>query len=92
MYPVFKTEQNVNKFVLVQLPSKREIFQRTGQVAVNPNGVYTGDQSVKYGQEIGERMDNFVRNAEMAASLVNTAIDTSDKESAGKVVKQNENE
>lgn len=92
MYPLFKTEQDVNKFVLVQLPSKKEIFQRTGQVAVNPNGVYTGDQPVKYGQEIGERMENFVHNAEMAASLVNTPQNTAEKGTARQTVKEQENE
>lgn len=92
MYPIFKKEQDINAFVLVHLPSKREIFQRTGQIAVSPNGVYTGDQPVKFGQEIGERMENFVQNAEMAESLVNTPQNTSEKGTARQTVKASENE
>lgn len=92
MYPIYKPEQDVNKFVLVNLPSKREIFQRTGQIAVSPNGVYTGDQPVKYGQEIGERMENFVHNAEMAMSIVNTPQNTSEKDTARQTVEASENE
>ncbi len=91
MYPIFKEGQDVNAFVLVQLPSKKEIFQRTGQIAVNPNGVYTGDQPVKFGQSIGERMENFIHNAEVAQTLVDTPQDTSDKDTASKVVNEAEN-
>lgn len=33
----------VNKFVDVNLPTKAQIFGRTGQHAVQPAGAYTGD-------------------------------------------------
>lgn len=92
MFPLFEGMKNPNEFVSVLLPSKREIFGRTGQVAVTPNGVYTGDQPVKMGQDIGQRMEDFVQNAEMAASLVNTPQDTSEKDTARQTVKASENE
>lgn len=92
MFPLFEGMKNPNEFVFVQLPTKREIFGRTGQVAVTPNGVYTGDQPVKMGQDIGQRMEDFIQNAEIAATLVNTPQDTAEKDTAHQTVKQHENE
>lgn len=37
-------EMLVNKFVDVSLPTKSQIFARTGQHAVNPGGMYTGEE------------------------------------------------
>lgn len=38
----------VNKFVDVALPTKKQIFGRTGQRAVQPSGSYTGDEEVHF--------------------------------------------
>lgn len=39
-----------NKFVKVYLPTKAQIFARTGQRAVSPSGSYTGDDSARFGK------------------------------------------
>lgn len=45
-YPI--DEMFTNKFVAVTLPTKKQIFARTGQRAVNPSGMYTGDDAVHF--------------------------------------------
>lgn len=37
-----------NRFVDVALPTKREIFARTGQHAVNAGGLYSGEDAVHF--------------------------------------------
>lgn len=39
-----------NRFVKVTLPTKAQVFARTGQVAVSPSGSYSGDDSVRFGK------------------------------------------
>lgn len=39
----------VNKFVETKLPTKAQIFSRTGQRSVNPAGAYTGDTGARIG-------------------------------------------
>lgn len=40
------SKMHPNKFVHCEVPTKREIFARTGGAAVNPSGIYTGDDPV----------------------------------------------
>lgn len=61
-------KMNINKFVDVQLPSKAQIFSRTGQRAVSPAGMYTGDNDVKFGMKPTEQAAAFVEAAESAES------------------------
>lgn len=39
-----------NKFVKVILPTKAQIFARTGQVAVSPSGSYSGYDPAQFGK------------------------------------------
>lgn len=39
-----------NRFVKVVLPTKAQIFARTGQVAVSPSGSYSGDDPARFGK------------------------------------------
>ena len=41
-------EMFTNRFVDVQLPTKKQIFARTGQKAVNPSGLYSGEDAVQF--------------------------------------------
>lgn len=53
-----------NKFVLVELPTKSQIFSRTGQRAVSPAGSYTGDLSANFGKTPTDSAMEFVATAE----------------------------
>ena len=53
-----------NKFVKTMLPTKRQIFARTGQIAVTPNGVYTKDEPAHLGRTQTESMNEFAKAAE----------------------------
>lgn len=53
-----------NRFVETVLPTKAQIFARTGQRSVAPNGVYTGDESVGIGMSATEKAEAFARQAE----------------------------
>lgn len=64
MYFLPKDEMNINKFVHSELPSKRQIFYRTGQRSVSPAGSYTGEDSVVIGATPTEQADRFAKNAE----------------------------
>lgn len=39
-----------NKFTKVYLPTKAQIFARTGQRAVSPSGSYSGDDPARFGK------------------------------------------
>lgn len=54
----------INKFTYTQLPSKAQIFSRTGQRSVNPSGSYSGDVSVKFGQSKTAQVAEFIQAAE----------------------------
>lgn len=41
-------EMFTNRFVDVTLPTKSQIFARTGQHAVNPSGMYSGEDAVHF--------------------------------------------
>lgn len=68
MIPLTK-KQHINAFVDTPLPSKRQIFARTGQVAVNPSGMYSGDIPVSLGQSTTQNMEHFVREVELQAAM-----------------------
>lgn len=55
----------VNKFVYVELPTKAQIFSRTGQRAVSPNGEFTKDEPAVFGKSNTQSMAEFVAAAEM---------------------------
>lgn len=54
----------INKFTYTELPSKAQIFSRTGQRSVNPSGSYSGDESVKFGQSKTAQVAEFAQAAE----------------------------
>lgn len=39
-----------NRFVKVMLPTKAQIFARTGEVAVQPSGSYSHDDPARFGK------------------------------------------
>lgn len=53
-----------NKFVEVELPNKKQIFARTGQVAVNPAGMYSHDEPCRFRSTPTESAAAFVSAAE----------------------------
>lgn len=53
-----------NKFVFVMLPSKKQIFARTGQRAVSPAGSYSKDDPVSFGKTPTQSAEEFARSAE----------------------------
>lgn len=57
-------KMNINKFVDVQLPTKAQIFDRTGQRAVAPSGLYTLDDPALIGRSTTESAERFARMAE----------------------------
>lgn len=57
-------EMFVNKFVEVHLPTKKQIFARTGQHAVAPGGSYTGDDAVHFKDTPTSGLNRLVRDAE----------------------------
>lgn len=57
-------KMDVNKFVDVPLPTKAQIFARTGQRAVTPNGVYTKDDPARFGHTQTEQMNDFTNAVE----------------------------
>lgn len=60
-----KDEMFPNHFVDVELPTKKQIFARTGQVAVNPAGVYSGeDNAVCFSSTPTESADSFIKGIE----------------------------
>ena len=57
-------EMFANKFVETQLPTKGQIFDRTGKRAVSPAGTYTGDDPARIGSSPTEQAEAFARAAE----------------------------
>jgi len=53
-----------NHFTETMLPTKAQIFDRTGQRAVAPNGAYSGDDAVRIGSSSTEKAEAFARTAE----------------------------
>lgn len=59
----------VNRFSTVMLPTKRQIFARTGQRAVSPSGSYTGEESANFGNTPTQSAEEFARAAEAFETL-----------------------
>lgn len=57
-------KMDVNAFVYCEVPTKREIFSRTGGAPVTPNGVYTGEESARMNRFPTESAEDLVRAAE----------------------------
>lgn len=51
---------DINNFVDVQLPTKGQIFSRTGQHAVSPSGSYTKDDPAVFGRTTTESAADFL--------------------------------
>lgn len=62
MIPLPSNEMNINKFVDVKLPSKREIFARVG--GFSSGEMYSGDTPIKPGMKPTEQADALVTAAE----------------------------
>lgn len=54
----------VNKFVYAEVPTKSQIFSRTGQRAVSPSGSYTKDDPAEFGKTPTQSADQFANDAE----------------------------
>lgn len=54
----------VNKFVYCEVPTKAQIFARTGQRAVSASGAYTQDKSYQFGKTPTQSANEFLRDAE----------------------------
>lgn len=55
---------DINKFVDVELPTKAQIFARTGQHAVSPSGSYTGDDPAIIGRSKTESANQFLNDVD----------------------------
>lgn len=53
-----------NRFVHVILPTKKQIFARTGERAVSPSGTYTKDDPAYFGKTPTQSAEEFARAAE----------------------------
>lgn len=54
----------VNAFIHCEVPTKAQIFARTGQRAVAPNGLYTQDKAYQFGKTPTMSASEFVKDAE----------------------------
>lgn len=54
----------INKFVYVEVPTKAQIFSRTGQRAVAPGGAYTKDDPANFGLSPTQEANQFAKDAE----------------------------
>lgn len=64
MLLLLNLKMHPNRFVHCEVPTKRQIFARTGGASVSPNGVYTGDESARMNRFPTESAEDFVRAAE----------------------------
>lgn len=53
-----------NRFVAVELPTKSQIFSRTGKTAVSPAGCFSGEDPCRFGMSTTEAADAFAQAAE----------------------------
>lgn len=67
MLPLIDEKMFPNRFTETKLPTKAQIFARTGQRAVSPAGSYTGDDAVKIHSTQTESAEEFARAAESFA-------------------------
>lgn len=54
----------INKFVYCDVPTKAQIFARTGQRAVSASGAYTQDKSYQFGKTPTQSATEFLRDVE----------------------------
>lgn len=54
----------VNKFVYVEVPTKAQIFARTGQRAVSAAGAYTQDKAYQFGKTPTQSANEFLNDVE----------------------------
>lgn len=54
----------INKFVHVEVPTKAQIFARTGQRAVSASGAYTQDKAYQFGKSNTQSAMEFISDAE----------------------------
>ena len=64
MLPLISEKFFTNRFVETQLPTKAEIFARTGQRAVNPAGSYSGEELFRKYRSKTESAEAFARSAD----------------------------
>lgn len=62
-------EMFTNTFVHCELPTKAQIFSRTGQRSVAPNGVYTQDKSYMFDKSPTQSAMEFIKEAESFQSV-----------------------
>lgn len=62
MIPLVSKDMNINKFVDVSLPSKRQIFARVGGFSFGE--MYSGDNVIRPGMKPTEQADALVSAAE----------------------------
>ena len=54
----------INAFVYCEVPTKAQIFARTGQRAVSANGAYTQDKSYQFGKTPTQSATEFIKDVE----------------------------
>lgn len=64
MYYIPNKKMDVNHFVEVFVPSKGQIFARTGKVAVSPAGSYSGENVARFGKTPTQSAMEFARAAD----------------------------
>lgn len=64
MYYIPKKKMDVNHFVKVLVPSKGQIFARTGKTAVSPAGSFSGDDPARFGKTPTQSAMEFAKAAE----------------------------
>lgn len=62
MIPLVSKDMDINKFVDVKLPNKRQIFARVG--GFSSGEMYSGDTPIRPGMKPTEQADAFVNAAE----------------------------
>lgn len=64
MLPLPNDEMWANRFTFVELPTKAQIFARTGQRAVSPSGLYTKDDPANFSKTPTMSAAEFLKDAE----------------------------
>lgn len=65
MYYIPKKKMDVNHFVKVLVPSKGQIFARTGKIAVSPAGSYSGEDAARFGKTPTQSAMEFAKAADV---------------------------
>lgn len=64
MYYIPKKKMDVNHFVEVIVPTKAQIFARTGQKSVSPAGSYSGEDAARFGKTTTQSAMEFAKAAD----------------------------